>query len=328
MSKAKRHKLFLFTVIATASFPAIFAVSAFLSACAKPVPGTFITYPNGGVAASYRDYIIVSNNATKSVQLLDPDGKFVRELLALDKAAADVPWGLAMYDATNVLITIEGTPDRVWISNLDTGIASDFITDTTNLTGTMRGIARLSGGDILISEGNTIERYSSTKARITNGGWPQALQTTGTQLDSALNDNFVHCSTGTLVVRTYNNAAVQTASATSVAPVPALVLTTNPNGCAVDKTSGKVAVAYAGTNDAIRVYSSTALATTYCTYSNTALIANPAGVSFKSNGNVMTVDITNNVLAEIQPVNSTNCILVRSINSGAISTPNQILVVP
>ena len=111
----------------------------------------------------------------------------------------------------------------------------------TQLTGTMRGI--ILNGDLLISEGNTVERFTNGGTRITVGGWPKTLQTTGTNLISLSNGGFIHCSTGTGAVRAYDNAGTQTASAVS-----GIAGTTQVQACDVGP-NGEVAVAYFGTTD-------------------------------------------------------------------------------
>lgn len=286
-----------------------------LSGCGKLDDGAFLR--NGSTSATdYSGYIIVANNATKSVILLSPTGGYVRDLFDLPKTASDVPVGLGMYDADNVMVAVDGV-DRVVVVNIASGEASSLITDA-NLAGTIGNLARLVGGDILVAETNNVERFTSTGLRVTAGGWPRALQTTGSGLSPLSNGGFVHCSTGTDVIRAYDSTGTQTATAAS-----GIGGTTDVRDCQVGP-SGQVLAVFNGTTDTIRVYSSSTLAITSFSYSDTSILSDPRTASFRPNGNVLAVDFTNNLMVEISSTGS----LVATYTVSAISGANRILVVP
>ena len=250
--------------------------------------------------------------------MLDPNGEYVKDLLVLDKSGTETPYGLALLDSEHLLITIEGS-DRVVKVNLNSGYSSvQSVIADGNLSGTMRGIARLTGGDLVISELSNVERYSTSGSRITVGAWPKALQTTGTNIAPISSGGFIHCSTGTDVIRAYDDSGTQTATAAS-----GIGGTTDVTGCSVGPGS-KVAAAFNGTTDTIRVYSSAALSSTVFSYSNTTLLGNPQAVGFRPNGNVLAVDGTYNYLIEITSDGS----YLKTIVSSAIAGPVNMLVLP
>ena len=305
----------------------IIACSLFIVRCAPPI-GEFAADPTPAAAASYSNYIVASNTATKSVVLLDPDGAYVCTLLRLSATSTEVPYGIAVYDSESILITVEGL-DRVMKANLRTCTSENYIVDT-NLTGTMRGITRLSGGDILISEGaaaGTTERYSSGSAptRLTITGFPVNYQNTVTEMDAFTTgtaNRWIQCSTGTDVVRVYGDTGTQLFSANSVAPAPTLGAVYDVVGCSIGPGE-EIAAAYSGANDAVRVYTDGTLATTKWTYQNASILTAPLSVSFRPDGKVLAAD-TNNLLIELNSDGSFS----RTISTAFISTVNKLQVIP
>jgi hypothetical protein len=160
-------KVFFLAAILSLSLP----VASLLHSCAPP-KGELAGTPTTS-ATSLSGYVVVSNTTFRNVILMDASFNYVRTLY--QAGVGDVPWGLAQFDSDNILVTVEGL-DRVLKVNLTTGAITTIIADA-NLTGTMRGVARLSGGDIIVFEGaTTIERFSVnsdgyTATRVA-GGWP------------------------------------------------------------------------------------------------------------------------------------------------------------
>ncbi len=313
-----------------AVFMALTAITA--ASCAPPASDDFAADPTNGAgsSASFSNYIIVSNNTTRNVVLLDANGTFVRSLFQ-DFSGTNTPFGLSMYDSENVLISVEGT-DRVEIANLRTGTSTSYLVDG-NLTGTMRGVARLSGGDIVVSEGTgPVERFSSgtSPARMTGGGWPANLMTTVTAMRGLVStaNYFVQCSTGTDAVRIYDTTGTQIYTANSTTPGTSLGAVYDAQGCDVGPSDQIVAL-YNGANDGVRVYNST-LASVAWTYQNTVLLSNPRAVGFRRNsgnggtaGYVLAID-NSNMMLEI----NTSGVLSRTITTPAIAVANEMLVVP
>ena len=262
--------------------------------------------------------IIITNSGNKSVLLLDSEGHFKATLLDLNQN--ETPTGIAYNSTTKeILITVDGTADRVIAISTYSLAKRDFINDIGNLTGTLYGITQLTQGDIIISEGNTIERYNSSGTRVTTGAWPKTLMTTSTTLRALTNGNFLSCSTGTDLARIYDNTATQVFTTA----VSGIAGTTDLYGCAV-LSDGTIAIAWNGTTDTVQIRSSN-LATVLASYSNitTTVLSNPRGIAQALNGNILVVDNTANHIAEI----TTSGTLVRTFGD-AINTPIDIFVVP
>lgn len=292
---------------------------AILAACGKLPQGALLNPPTTTTSSGdYADYIVVASVTNQAVALLDPNGNFVREVLVLDGTTTDAPAGIGIYDSENILVSVEGV-DRVMKANLTQGTSSATnLILNANLTGTLANVTRLTGGDILVVETSNVERFTASGTRVTTGAWPKALQTVGTGIEKLPNGGFVHCSTTTDVVRTYDSSGTQTATASS-----GIAGTTDVRDCAADG-NGKVAAAFNGTTDTIRIYSSATLATTVCSYSDLSLLADPRALDFRPNGNVLIADGTSNVIIEID----SSCQFVRQISSTAIATPVGLKVMP
>lgn len=306
----------------------LFIGCSWMTSCG-PKPSTsgprFASVPSE--STDYSGYIIISNNATKNVVLLDPNGNYVKDLLILDRAGTEVPWGLGMYDDKNLLITVDGV-DRVMLANLDTGNADVYITNPA-LTGTIRGVTRLNSGHILVGETNNVERFTgdAIPSRITSG-WPLALANTARSLATLPgSSNFIHCGGGSAdFVRSYTDnitSAPTLATATAIAPAPSLGAAHDGMACALGP-QGQVAVAWNGATDTIRVYPNINMTAVSWSYTGGSLLPNPVAVAFRPNGNVLALDGTTNLMVEID----TGGNLVQTFQSSFINTPNQILVVP
>ncbi len=298
-----------------------------LVSCAPPV-GTFVTDPEVSVV-SYSGYVLVANTATRTVVMYNSSFAESSARVLKQYPVSNAPASLAYYDSENVLVAVDGTPDRVDLINLTTGATTTgFILDSTNLTGTMKGIARLTGGDIIVSDaaaGAHLERFSvsgSTAVRYTVG-WPMTLLNTIQMAYPLTSNTFLACAAGTSdVVRTYSNVGVQILSASATSPVPSLGAAHDVTGCVVN-SSGQIAVAYNGATDTIRLYDS-ALSATVWSYSDLAILPAPVSLGVRPGKNLLAVDASN-VVVEI---NGTTGAFVAQFTPQLISTAAQLLVMP
>lgn len=317
MIRSSKKNRFLHVLVALS-----ISLSLATSSCAPP-KGELASTPTDTTASSLSGYIVVSNTTFRNVILMDSNFNYVRTLY--QAGAGDIPWGIARFDNDNIIVSVEGA-DRVIKVNLTTGAVVTMASDA-QLTGTMRGIARLSGGDIIVSEGTTtIERFrvnsdGYTTTRVT-GGWPVTHGANTIALWPLSSSNqFLSCSTTTTrTVRVNNEAGTQVYSASATAPTPTLGAAHDINACVADG-NGRVAVIYNGTTDSLRVYNST-LATTQCTYSSAVNIPNPAALAVRANGNFLVYDNTNLSVVELD----SNCGLVATYSSNFMNAVNQMLV--
>lgn len=237
--------------------------------------------------------IIVTNQGADSVLLFDSTGVFKAVIYEISTVNAEAITGIAENEATGeILLAVDGTPDRVMAISKTDLTAREFIRDNTNFTGTIRGLAVLTTGETLAVETSNIEKFDSMGYRVTTGSWPKALQTTGSGLDALSNGGFIHCSTGTDVVRTYDATGTQVASVAS-----GIAATTDVADCRVSPDGGIVA-AYSGTTDTIRKYTAD-LATTTWSYSSLSILSTPSGIAVRANGNVLALDSAFNHVVEI-----------------------------
>ncbi len=297
-------------------------VSALVS-CAPP-KGSFAGNPPTG-QSSLSGYIVVTNTTFRNAVLMSPTFSYVRTLY--QAGAGDVPWGIGYFDANSILLSVEGL-DRALKVNMNSGAVTTLISDV-NVTGTMRGIARMTGGDIIVVDQgatNQVERFTvdtdgNSSTRVT-AGWPSTQGTTVVGLWPTASNTFLSCSTGTDTVRVNNNAGTQTLSASATAPVPSLGAAHDVVACISD-SAGRIAVAYNGATDSVRVYNST-LAATQCTYTDAISMPNPSALAVRANGNFLIYDNTNMAVIEID----SSCTLVATYSSTFLHTVNQMMVIP
>lgn len=238
--------------------------------------------------------IIITNQASDSALLFNSAGVFKEVLFELPTVDGEALTGISENTLTGeILIAVDGTPDRVIAINKTDLTTREYIKNIANFSGNIRGVAYLTSGETLAVETSNVEKFDTMGYRVTLGGWPKALQTTATGLDAMPNAGFVLCSTGTDAVRTYDADGTQLATATS-----GIASTTDAANCR-STPDGGVVVSWSGTTDTIKKYSSD-LNTTIWSYSNTSVLANPTGVAARANGNILVLDSVLNHVVEIR----------------------------
>lgn len=262
--------------------------------------------------------ILVTNIGSRSVVALNSDGTYKSVILQLD-ATVDIPYGVGWSSANNeVLVAINGSPDRIIAISAETGVQRQI--DTSGLNGNIRQIASLSGGDIIVVETNNLERYTTTGEHITTGGWPlSGLQSTIEGLRVTSSGDILMCSRGSDVVGVYDTSG-NVVAGTKASGIGS---TTDCYGTA-ELGNGDIAVSWVGTTDTIAVYSSD-LTSTVATFSDTGKIRNPRAIAASLDGTQFYVlDATYN---NIHLFNNDGS-YVSKLSPGVLSTPNDILIVP
>lgn len=303
-------------------------LSVLVISCSLP-KGEFVGAqdPGGETEQNFSGYIALANSATRSVSLYDSNFTESTARVLKIYPTGNVPTSLTRYDDESILVTIDGTPDRVDKINLRTGtVYTGFILDSTNLTGTIKGITRLTGGDIVVSDNATgahLERFavgSSGFVRYTVG-WPATVLNTTQRLSRLAGNSFLACAAGTSdVVRIYSNVAALVASASATAPAPSLGAAHDVTGCVADSL-GRIIVAFSGATDTIRQFNS-ALSATQWSYSDAARLPSPVSVGVRPNGNVLAVDANNQVVE----INGADGSFVTSYTPQLAATVTQLLV--
>jgi hypothetical protein len=262
--------------------------------------------------------IIVANLGTDTITILDNDGRLKLHLYQ-NPATMEIFAGMAWIEETKELLVAVDGKDRIMSFSAQNGVPRNYIVDN-NLEGNLAGMTRMENGDLLIIEDNTIERFSTdNKKRETHNDWPnEAIQNNPESIDSLINGGFVLCSSGSKVVRTYNEDGEQTATVSSH-----IEGATRAYGC-VELSNGNIAVSWNGTQDAVVIYSAD-FSEVLATYSDQTKLYNPKSIAELENGNIVVADSSLHHLVEIDP--DGNFVQLLGIEA-ELSFPGHILVIP
>lgn len=271
-----------------------------------------------------RGDIVVASFTSDSLVVFGPDGTFKRVLYQLPNPTWDAITGITWLAETNeVLIAIDGTPDRVEAFSILTGLVRNFYLNGTYLTGTPLLIAQLkNSGDVIVSEGATIERFSYTGLReIWTTIWPTNVHANSQQLVGLSNGNWLSCSSTTLsgIRITPDSTTDLTAAATATS---AIVATTQSYGCG-ELSDGTIVVAWNGTSDAIQTYSSTLTGATTI-ISNAMVFTDPRGIAIGEGDEIYVADASRNMIVEIDRSGN----VIREFGKSYLQSPRAIMVVP
>ncbi len=248
--------------------------------------------------------IVVLSRSTRTVTLYNSAFNDNSSRVLRAYPTGSVPTSVAQFDQESVLVTVDGVPDRVDRINLRTGKTDSGFLFDYGLSGTMKGITRLSGGDILVSDsasGHHLERFAlpfgSAPVRYTVG-WPLNLMP-GTQMLSPLPGNrFITCSGASSdALAIHNSSAEQLHLATALTPAPSLGSAHDVNGC-VAVIRGQVGAVFKGSSSALRVYKPD-LSATLWTYRDPALLSSPSALAVRFDGNWLVADSISNLILEI-----------------------------
>jgi hypothetical protein len=259
--------------------------------------------------------IVISNSGNGGILLLSSEGKYKATLANIDYSIERV-WGITFSQSSNeVLITVDGADRVLAVSAKDATQRIAII--NPGLSGSLRGITQLLNGDILIVEGNNIERFNSDGTRVTSNGWPKSLQIAGSEIRSTSNGGFVLCSTGSDIVALYDSDGMLLHSAVS-----GIAGTTDATGCRV-LNDGKVAVSWSGTTDTIQILSPD-LTTVLGTYQDSAKLRSPTSVAQRANGNLLVSGSYYNHIVEL----TADGVYVKTLGSEFSNLTQMIFVVP
>ncbi len=293
-------------------------VLTFLTSC-LPIPekseATFSSVYIG------TDDILIASAITDSIYQFNANGDFVRVLYRLD-LVAETLGALSWSPVTNeVLVAIDGTPDRVIaISTID-GRTRDLAKDA-GLTGTIRAVTQLTTSrDILVSEGATIERFNEYGQRLTYAGaWPSSAIANSQTLVALDDGSWLSCSSSVGAKIFPDVITVPAASATVSAPAS----TTGSYGCAVTP-SGEIIISWFGTTtDYLSKYSSTLTNQTHLINNNQGILLDPRGVGVQQNGDIIVADYTKDYALKVDSAGN----LKKIIGQGIMDAPYAVLVVP
>lgn len=265
--------------------------------------------------------ILVSSSVLDSVIQFDKNGNYKRVLWRTTLASETIA-GLGWMHSTNeVLVTVDGTPDRVVAVSVSDG-AERVLVNNTNIAGTMRTSTQLMDSrDIIISETTSMERSTETGIRETHTGvWPSTV-TTNVQDITALEGGGFATASSTTGIRLFpDSVAVFAASATATAPAG----TTAAYGIR-ELSNGQFLVSWEGAaTDYLSLYNADLTLDRHVVGNNQGLLAVPRGVAVKKNGNFLVADNTFDYVLEVTSSGTE----VQRIGLGFLDAPYHVLVVP
>lgn len=298
--------------------PTILPLLLFLSSCLineDPTP------TNSDLVVTRGDIIVASLNADAVVSF-SADGTFKRNLYQTT-IASEAIGGLGWNADTNeILITINGTPDRIDAVSAATGAVRSFYSNTGFYTGTPLGVVQLASGDIIASEGTTIERFSASGVRQVYGSiWPTGtgIHQNVQQMRTLSTGNWLSCSSNQ-GVRIFPDS---TTSLASVATVTAPTGATAAYGCD-ELSDGTIVVSWSGGSDFITTYSATLTSPTNIVNNVASTLPNPQGLAVGENDQIYVADGTLNRVVELD----TSGNVIRQFGMGVLNAPRAIMVVP
>lgn len=270
-----------------------------------------------------RGDLVVTSYTNDSLVSFKENGSFKKVLYQLPNAADNITTITWLPQTNEILMAIEGTPDRVDAYSVVTGTVRNFYINTTYLTGTIMGITQLkNSGDVLVSESTTIERFSNNGTRETWATiWPSNVHTANQQLVGLSTGNWLSCTTA-LGVRVYPDSTTAMAVVSSV--TSAIAATTMASGCG-ELSDGRIVVGWNGTSDALQVYSATLTGVATMFANNPSVLSDPRGIAIGENDEIYVADGTRNVVVEINPATNEK---VREFGNQYLQSPRSILVIP
>lgn len=265
--------------------------------------------------------IIVSSVNLDAVYVFDSEGTYKRVLWSTTRVA-DVITAVGWMHTTNeVLITLDGTPDRVVAVSVVDGRSRDVINDA-NYAGATRGVAQLyNSRDLISCEGTSIERFNENSIRETHGAvWPSTATLNIFSIRALQDGNWIIASNAN-GLRLYPD---QVTAFTPIASAAAPAGTTITYG--VDQTeSGQFIASWEGAGtDYLSLYNSDLTFDRHIIGNDQGLLVAPRGVGVKKNGNFLVADQTRQYIVEVTPAGS----VVKLIGQGFLNSPYALMVVP
>lgn len=247
----------------------------------------------GGVAVS---------TGSNTVAAFDLDtGTYRRTVVDYNVASpGDTPVAMTDYDDEHLLVVVENVAGRrIDIVNKDGSGAQSFLTNATALNAVLRSIRRNSDGSLLVGKLTAVEKFSSSKVRLTQGANPfvnnpaGSCATTNTQLtdvDSLSNGKIIY----THAAANPNNKVVIVSATGYAAGGDCLGVSAAPATTALPTNllihpSGKLLVSYGSTtlaSNSIQSYDLDVTANTItnatAAFSDTSIVNGPSSMAVDS----------------------------------------------
>lgn len=265
--------------------------------------------------------ILVSSSVTDTVHQFDKKGNYKR-ILYRTPLATETVGGLGWMHSTNeILVAMEGTPDRVLAISVVDGSNRVAFQDA-QLGGTIRSVTQLyDSRSILVSEQTAIERFNELGLRETHAApWPSTVIANVQDIKALQDGRWIATSTSQ-AVRLYEDS-VTAFTAVATAAIPAG--TTAAHGVS-ELNNGKFLVSWEGAaTDYLSIYNTDLTLDRHLFGNNQAILTAPRGVAQAANGNYLVADETRDYLLEINSDGQ----VVKIIGQGILDGAYSVLVVP
>lgn len=137
-----------------------------------------------GSSSSYGLYVasgtcygggVVTSAGSGTIAVLDPDTGSLRRIIVDygSTSPGDLPVAIADYDADHIIVAVENAAGRrLDLVRKDGSGLFTYLTNATALNGILRAMSFGSDGTVLVAKSTAIEKFSPSRARITQGALP------------------------------------------------------------------------------------------------------------------------------------------------------------
>lgn len=146
----------------------------------QPLPSNYGLYVASG--ACYGGGVATATGSG-TIAVLDPDTGDLRRILVDygSTSPGDMPVAISDYDDEHILVAVENTGGRrLDLVRKDGAGLFTYLTNTTALNGVLRAMSLSADGTVLVAKSTAIEKFSPSKARITQGANPYVNAPGGT----------------------------------------------------------------------------------------------------------------------------------------------------
>lgn len=133
-----------------------------------PYTGDFIYISSGSVFGGTGVAASTPSNTVYRYKSDGTDGELVIDYALIN--SGDQPVALADYDSSNLLVLVENSAGRrIDLVKKDGSGYSTYITNGTALNAQLRSMAVTSDGGLLVAKTSAVEKFNSSKTRVTQG---------------------------------------------------------------------------------------------------------------------------------------------------------------
>ncbi len=202
-----------------------------------------------------------------------------------------------------------------------TGTSRNFYNNVTFYTGTSLALVQLkTSSDVIVSEGATIERFTTEGIRETWAVWPATVHANSQQIAALASGNWLSCSSTAGLRISPDSTTALAAVVTQTGPVGA----TASYGCA-ELSDGTLVVSWNGAAvDYVYTYNSSLAGGTAIINNVQSTFSDPRGIAVGENDQIYIVDGTMNKVVELDMSGN----VIRQFGTSILNAPRFILVVP